>query len=216
MPVKKKRNPATGPLIMGAIAVVLILGLLWYFFLRPKPKVVAPPDANPTTQASASPAARPASNPPPPPTSAVPGGLAERIARLEAFLPPEAEPTEDLITRLDRLEAAIGQLQAQLAARVPGTLINEWRVPAQKPDDPPAISNDFLVTRSVWRVACRVARTVGAAPQVLVRVYLRQEPDRVVAEIPANSSMEIRSQPGVYFFRATAVDADIVVAWESQ
>jgi len=215
MPVKKKRSVASGPLIMGGIAGVMILGLLWYVFLRPKPKVVATDTAAQTTQASAAPAARPASNPAPP-AAAVPTGLAERIARLEAFLPPEIEPTEDLIARLDRLETKIEQVQAQLNARVPGTIINEWRVPAQNADDTPAVSNDFLVTRSVWRVACRVAKTVGPSQQVLVRVYLRQEPDRVVAEIPANSSMEIRSQPGVYFFRVTAVGADVVVAWESQ
>ncbi|GAB6185317.1 hypothetical protein [Thermopirellula anaerolimosa] len=214
MPVRKKRSMPIGPLTAGGIAAVSLLVLVWFVFLRPKPKpVVAEAAASDKAAATAAPP-RPAV-PNPAPASAPASGLAERVARLEAFLPADAEPTEDLISRLSRLEARIEHLQSQLDAKTTGSIINEWRVSAQSPDSPPAVSNDFLVTRPVWRVACRVAKEVGPTRQVLVQVYLRQEPDRVIAEIPANSSMEIRGRPGVYFFRVTAVGADVVVAWES-
>ena len=218
MPVRKKRSMPIGPLAAGGVAVLMLLGLVWFVFFRSKPTAAVSADAaGQTAKPAAKAAAQPAAAPKPAPASPAPAGLAERVARLEAFLPPDApEPTDGLIARLERLEAKLEQVQAQLAPRVPGTIINEWRVPAQKPDDPPAVSNDFLVTRSVWRVACRVAKEVAQPQQVLVRVYLRQEPERVIAEIPANSSMEIRSQPGAYFFRVTAVGADVVVAWECQ
>ncbi|GAB4133399.1 MAG: hypothetical protein Kow0040_15650 [Thermogutta sp.] len=211
MPVKKKRSVATGPLVAGGITVVLVVLLGWFIFLRPKPKPVVTEAA--ASDKAAAPARPAVPNPGPAPNP--PSGLAERVARLEAFLPADAEPTEDLIARLDRLEARIEQLQSQLDAKTGGSIINEWRVSAQSPDSPPAVSSDFLVTRPVWRVACRVAKEVGPTRQVLVQVFLRQEPDRVIAEVPANSSIEIRGRPGVYFFRVTAVGADVVVAWES-
>ncbi len=218
MPVKKKRSIPTGPIAAGVVAVLIVLGLVWFFFMRPKPTVVA--TDSPAKTETPSPTAKPAAPPAqaaPAATSSNPGGLSERVARLEAFFPPDVEPTEDLLTRLDRLERRVEQLQAQINSnRTPSTVINEWKVSAQKAGDPPAVSNDFLITRPVWRVACRVVRGSREPGEVMVRVFLRQEPERVVAEIPANSSLEIRSPPGVYFFRVTAVDADAVLAWESQ
>lgn len=214
MPVKKKKTFSIGPALVGVAALLMIVGLSWWVFFRPKPRPAAADAAAATAQAKA-----PAPNPAPSPASVValsatPSAIEDRLARLESFLPAEAEPV-DLLARLAHLEAQIARLRTEI--RSPDlSAIKEWKVAPQQPGEPPAVSNDFLITRPVWRVACRVAKTFGQNQEVAVRVFLRQEPDRLIAEIPANSSMEIRGQPGVYFFRATAVGAEIVVAWEGQ
>ncbi|MGQ9822865.1 MAG: hypothetical protein ACUVQK_13480 [Thermogutta sp.] len=214
MPVKKKKTFPLGPAAVGVAALIMILGLSWWVFFRPKPRPAAADTSSAVTPAAtAAPKAPAPAAAPVVTSSAAPSAVEDRLQRLESFLPAEAEPL-DIPARLAQLEAQIAQLRNEIRSSELSA-IKEWKVGPQQPGDPPAVSNDFLITRPVWRVACRVAKTFAQNRDVAVRVFLRQEPDRLIAEIPANSSMEIRGGPGVYFFRATAVGAEIVVAWES-
>ena len=210
MPVKKKKTFPLGPAAVGAAALIMILGLSWWLFFRPKPRPAAA-DAAAATAGPKAPAPKPTpAAAPVVASSATPSTIEDRLQRLESFLPAEAEPL-DIPARLAQLEAQIARLRNEIRSS-DLSFIREWKVGPQQAGDPPAVSNDFLITRPAWRVACRVAKTFGQNQDVAVRVFLRQEPDRMIAEIPANSSMEIRDGPGVYFFRATAVGAEIVVA----